>query len=745
MESQEVRDHVEAVIPKPVTTEVSVEDSVAVSENKEGLDNSSNKLEVANEEKADQISAEGPSDAAQHEEGENSSEEYVILDTPTDMHEQHDDGPPEAKKDGKGEVGSGDALNSIADNGIEVDKDTVPNEDKVAVATRIVEEMKHGETPPVCETDIRESVLTSGSDSKEENVTLDSTNIEGEAAVAAEEQVNNSVAEKNVKKIKKIIKKKVVVKKRKLVARDEAEAQCVNESKNGDILKDNSATSDVNQEEKAGENIANKASKRLEQRNGTNTKKDVTETSVTNKFGSEDTVTAGQPEVLKENTRVDSGNKRRRLIKKSNLEIEKVEGDETSDKDKEKTGSITTKPNAEANVTSEQPVDAEENGKAKSNNGRRKSGKRSSADTGKTEGIESSAKDKDKAGRSDKSKVKVNRTGMIFMCNSKTKKDCYDYKVMGLPASKRDVVSKISEGTVLFLFDFDLRVLYGIYKAAGPGGYNIEPSAFNSGFPSQVRFTLLEDCLPLPEEKFKVAIKENYYAKNKFNCELSSEQVKNLCKLFLAGRKNKGKGKALAPEKPSERNSEAASSSKTRHGIRGRKQTQAGPKHDNSGRDNGNKRPARDNSYQQQTVTQLRHNVHVRNPLAYERREAFIPIVAAPAALPQVAQPLPEPLAQASSIRLAYLYGTSSQPEVYLRDVAYERRDYGPPLALRSVEARRLTDVPDPHDRYYSYRQPVYYTAGPAQEYYDYSRVEYLAPDRSSVVHRDADTLYRRY
>ncbi|KAL9267696.1 DCD domain-containing protein [Drosera capensis] len=347
-----------------------------------------------------------------------------------------------------------------------------------------------------------------------------------------------------------------------------------------------------------------------------------------------------------------------------------------------KTGSITTEPNAEANVTLEQPVDAEENGKDKSNNGRRRSRKRSSADTEKTEGIESSVKDKDKAGRRDKSKVKVNRTGMIFMCNSKTKKDCYDYKVMGLPASKRDVVSKISEGTVLFLFDFDLRVLYGIYKAAGPGGYNIEPSAFNSGFPAQVRFILLEDCLPLSEAKFKVAIKDNYYAKNKFNCELSSEQVKNLCKLFRAGRKNMGKGKALEPEKPSKRNSEAPSSSKTRHGIRGRKRTQEGPRHDNSGCDNGNKRQARDNSYQQQTVTQLRHNVHVQNPLA------FIPIVAAPAALPQVAQPLPEPLAQAASIRLAYPYGTSSRPEVYLRDVAYERRDYGPPSALRSVDAR---------------------------------------------------------
>ncbi|KAE9463526.1 hypothetical protein C3L33_04549, partial [Rhododendron williamsianum] len=97
---------------------------------------------------------------------------------------------------------------------------------------------------------------------------------------------------------------------------------------------------------------------------------------------------------------------------------------------------------------------------------------------------------------------------------------------------RRDIVEKIYKGMRLFLFDFDLKLMYGIYKAAGPGGYNIEPKAFKSAFPSQVRFTVLDDCLPLAEEKFKTVIKENYYGKNKFNCQLTSQQVKDLCKLF---------------------------------------------------------------------------------------------------------------------------------------------------------------------------------------------------------------------
>nr|DAD28211.1 TPA_asm: hypothetical protein HUJ06_029679 [Nelumbo nucifera] len=97
------------------------------------------------------------------------------------------------------------------------------------------------------------------------------------------------------------------------------------------------------------------------------------------------------------------------------------------------------------------------------------------------------AKDVDKAETSDKKKSSKNveSMGMIFMCNSKTKRDCYQYKVLGLPASKKELVSKVYKGTRLFLFDVDLKLMYGIYKAAGPGGYNIEPKAFKSAFPSQ--------------------------------------------------------------------------------------------------------------------------------------------------------------------------------------------------------------------------------------------------------------------
>lgn len=146
--------------------------------------------------------------------------------------------------------------------------------------------------------------------------------------------------------------------------------------------------------------------------------------------------------------------------------------------------------------------------------------------------------------------VAGNFAGLIFMCNTSTKQDCFRYRVFGLPEAKKHLVEKVTRGMRLFLFDVDLRLLYGIYKASSPGGFKLEAEAFRmskKAFPWQVRFTLFKDCLPLAENVFKNAIKENYDDNKKFRIELTSEQVQMLVKLFRPIPRDAGAGGQLPP------------------------------------------------------------------------------------------------------------------------------------------------------------------------------------------------------
>ncbi|MCO5591430.1 hypothetical protein L7F22_045413 [Adiantum nelumboides] len=138
-------------------------------------------------------------------------------------------------------------------------------------------------------------------------------------------------------------------------------------------------------------------------------------------------------------------------------------------------------------------------------------------------------------GPTPKEKKIVDFAGLIFMCNTETKKDCFKYRVFGLPETKKNIVEQVKKGTKLFLFDIDKKVLHGVYKASSEGGMNLIEEAFKDSsrkFPAQVRFHIQKDCMPLDEHSFKLAIKENYFRANKFKCELTYEQVGRLIKLF---------------------------------------------------------------------------------------------------------------------------------------------------------------------------------------------------------------------
>ncbi|XP_059658031.1 uncharacterized protein LOC132304389 [Cornus florida] len=131
--------------------------------------------------------------------------------------------------------------------------------------------------------------------------------------------------------------------------------------------------------------------------------------------------------------------------------------------------------------------------------------------------------------------------GAIFMSNIATKRECLKRKLLGLPSSYANFVKQVKAGMVLFLFEFERRELYGVFRACSDGGFNIAANAFTSSgkqFPAQVRFAPFWYCSPLSEHEFRNAIKENYFSAKKFHFGLSEDQVHRLLSLFSSRREH---------------------------------------------------------------------------------------------------------------------------------------------------------------------------------------------------------------
>ncbi|GAB4860144.1 hypothetical protein Ancab_011622 [Ancistrocladus abbreviatus] len=779
-------DYPESLIAQSGQTETNIEESLAPAGEEEGKENSDEEVEMEEELDDAEIDDEELGDEVDDEEiDEEDMAEMIVEGTTADAEcEEKETHAKEGMNKEKEVPNETNSDGPIGVTRIEDDEDDNVNED-IDYFHHLMKEVDNRDATAVCKSNAEESMLASESEVREENREVDLTNETGRVANKMDSnlQGDDISGGKNLKKPnEKIIKNEVV---RGEEAINEVKPQPASESEvreeniEVDLTNETGGVSNKTDTNVQGNDISR--GKKLKKPNKKSIKSKVVKRKEATNEVKLQPAHVNTNELVKQDEKVEIkpvdkvknlrkvGKKKKKVVQRHTMTGVTIDDKQESlDKDK----AIGKKEIEEENVKG-----VERKGKNYDSvvEKSRKRGRLMATEVDVKKGTE---KDKYKAetSRKDKSKKKVASMGMIFMCSSKTKKDCYHYKVMGLPATKKDMVFKVYKGMTLFLYDFDLRLLYGIYKAAGPGGYNIEPRAFNSEFPSQVRFSILEDCLPLGEEKFRKVIKDNYYTRSKFNCELSAEQVKNLCKLFQEAGKDKSKGSKPKNMNVGER---MGASSSSRKRDRKRRRVQDDVRRDRMGLDGEYDRWARQEVWRDHVVVddgrmkqgrdELRRDPVVmddgydRRPLVYER-EAFVPALAAPAAL---APPIPQVPARG----LSYVYGRTSAPEVYQREMAYGLHDRG----LSSVydvyrrdlsfehhdrglpsSGVRFQGEPEPHEPYASYRQslayrdPLFPPAGaPAREYYDYSRAgssaEYRPPAVRSAAYTASETSYRRY
>ncbi|KAL9315261.1 hypothetical protein ACSQ67_016262 [Phaseolus vulgaris] len=124
--------------------------------------------------------------------------------------------------------------------------------------------------------------------------------------------------------------------------------------------------------------------------------------------------------------------------------------------------------------------------------------------------------------------------GVIFGCRNATMKECLSKLLFGLPAQHFSYVRNIDPGLPLFLFNYTDRKLHGIFEAASKGRMFIDPYGWtNDGsertqYPAQVQICVRLQCQPLPEDKFKELLADNYYINNHFWFELDHAQTSKL-------------------------------------------------------------------------------------------------------------------------------------------------------------------------------------------------------------------------
>jgi DNA modification methylase len=91
--------------------------------------------------------------------------------------------------------------------------------------------------------------------------------------------------------------------------------------------------------------------------------------------------------------------------------------------------------------------------------------------------------------------------GFIFACTDKTEKECFDRSLFGALTAYGPVVIRVRKGDLLFLHNLDSALLYGVFRAASDGSFNIESDAWGGKYPYQVRVMPIGERITLRQSE----------------------------------------------------------------------------------------------------------------------------------------------------------------------------------------------------------------------------------------------------
>jgi DNA modification methylase len=77
--------------------------------------------------------------------------------------------------------------------------------------------------------------------------------------------------------------------------------------------------------------------------------------------------------------------------------------------------------------------------------------------------------------------------GYIFVCTSKSERECFDRMLFATSHVYGENVLKIKKGDILFLLNIDTDMLYGTFLAGSDGAKDIAPEAWKGRYPYQVQ------------------------------------------------------------------------------------------------------------------------------------------------------------------------------------------------------------------------------------------------------------------